>query len=75
MGQHYSHLSAEERGAIMVGKARGESARQLGRLLGRSGYTATRRSGEGLKQLRWTLRESGAAASLFPLSPPGRGTG
>lgn len=42
MGKHYSHLSAEERGAIMVGKARGESARQLARLLGRSASTISR---------------------------------
>ena len=42
MGQHYSHLSAEERGAIMVGKAHGESARQLARLLGRSASTISR---------------------------------
>lgn len=42
MGKHYSHLSAEERGAIMVGKARGESARQLALLLGRSPSTISR---------------------------------
>src|SRR6187399_3324142 len=42
MGQHYNHLSAEERGAIMVGKARGESARQLAILLGRSPSTISR---------------------------------
>ncbi|MFC4528815.1 helix-turn-helix domain-containing protein, partial [Dyella halodurans] len=42
MGQNYSHLSAEERGAIMVGKARGESARQLAILLGRSPSTISR---------------------------------
>lgn len=42
MGERYSHLSAEERGAIMVGKARGESARQLARLLGRSASTISR---------------------------------
>ena len=42
MGQHYGHLSAEERGAIMVGKARGESARQLAMMLGRSPSTISR---------------------------------
>ena len=42
MGRHYNHLSAEERGAIMVGKARGESARQLAMLLGRSPSTISR---------------------------------
>ncbi|HEY2623008.1 MAG TPA: IS30 family transposase [Dyella sp.] len=42
MGQHYDHLSAEERGAIMVGKARGESTRQLAALLGRSPSTISR---------------------------------
>ncbi|WP_460475264.1 transposase, partial [Dyella kyungheensis] len=42
MGQHYNHLSAEERGAIMVGKARGDSARQLAMLLGRSPSTISR---------------------------------
>lgn len=42
MGKHYSHLSAEERGAIMVGKARGESTRQLALLLGRSPSTISR---------------------------------
>ncbi len=42
MGQHYGHLSAEERGAIMVGKARGESARQLALMLGRSPSTISR---------------------------------
>ena len=42
MGQRYSHLSAEERGVIMVGKARGESARQLAAWLGRSPSTITR---------------------------------
>jgi transposase, IS30 family len=42
MGRKYSHLNAEERGAIMVGKARGESARQLAIWLGRSPSTITR---------------------------------
>jgi transposase, IS30 family len=42
MGRSYSHLSAEERGAIMVGKARGDSARQLALLLGRSPSTIWR---------------------------------
>lgn len=42
MGRHYTHLSAEERGAIMVGKARGESARQLAIWLGRSPSTIAR---------------------------------
>jgi IS30 family transposase len=42
MGQNYDHLSAEERGAIMTGLARGESARQLARWLGRSPSTITR---------------------------------
>jgi len=42
MGQGYQHLSAEERGAIMVGKARGESARSIAALLGRSASTIVR---------------------------------
>lgn len=42
MGQRYSHLGAEERAAIMLGKARGESARSLARTLGRAGSTITR---------------------------------
>jgi len=42
MGRNYRHLSAEERGAIMVGKARGESARQLAAWLGRSPSTISR---------------------------------
>jgi IS30 family transposase len=42
MGHHYHHLSAEERGAIMVGKAHGESARQLAAWLGRSPSTIAR---------------------------------
>lgn len=42
MGRHYTHLSAEERGVIMVGKARGESARQLATWLGRSPSTISR---------------------------------
>lgn len=42
MGQSYEHLSAEERAAIMLGKARGESARSIARTLGRAGSTITR---------------------------------
>ncbi|XRD87464.1 helix-turn-helix domain-containing protein [Dyella nitratireducens] len=42
MGRGYSHLSAEERSAIMVGKVRGESARQLAAWLGRSPGTISR---------------------------------
>lgn len=42
MGQSYRHLSAEERGAIMVGKARGESSRAIAALLGRSASTISR---------------------------------
>lgn len=42
MGQCYRHLSAEERGAIMVGRARGESARTIAALLGRSASTVVR---------------------------------
>ena len=42
MGQNYEHLSAEERAAIMLGKARGESARSIARTLGRAGSTITR---------------------------------
>ncbi len=45
MGQRYTQLSAEERGAIMVGKARGESARAIARLLGRSASTIVRELG------------------------------
>lgn len=42
MGHRYSHLSAEERATIMLGKARGESARVIARLLGRAASTITR---------------------------------
>jgi IS30 family transposase len=42
MGQCYSHLSAEERGAIMAGKARGESARTIAAWLARSASTVVR---------------------------------
>jgi len=42
MGQHYSHLSSEERGAIMVAKAGGASAREIAGLLGRSASTISR---------------------------------
>jgi transposase, IS30 family len=42
MGQSYSHLRAEERAAIMLGKARGESARAIALVLGRSASTITR---------------------------------
>jgi IS30 family transposase len=42
MGQSYTHLSAEERGAIMLGKARGESARAIAAVLGRAASTITR---------------------------------
>lgn len=42
MGQSYEHLSAEERAVIMLGKARGESARSIARMLGRAGSTITR---------------------------------
>jgi len=42
MGHCYAHLSAEERAAIMLGKARGESARAIARVLGRSASTVTR---------------------------------
>ena len=42
MGQCYNHLSAEERGAILVGKARGETARSLAAVLGRSPSTISR---------------------------------
>lgn len=42
MGRNYNHLSAHERGTIMVGKARGESARQLAVWLGRSPSTISR---------------------------------
>lgn len=42
MGQSYSHLSAEERAAIMLAKARGEPARSIAVLLGRAPSTITR---------------------------------
>lgn len=42
MGYRYSHLSAEERGAIMLGVSGGQSGRQLARLLGRSPSTIAR---------------------------------
>lgn len=42
VGQHYTHLSAEERGAIMAGVARGESARQIAQWLRRSASTISR---------------------------------
>jgi IS30 family transposase len=42
MGQSYSHLSAEECAAIMLGKARGESSRAIAGVLGRSPSTITR---------------------------------
>ena len=55
MGQRYSHLGAEERAAIMLGKARGESARSLARTLGRAGSTITR------ELVRNGHRESGSS--------------
>lgn len=42
MGRNYCHLSAEERGAIMVGRARAESARSIAAMLGRSPSTISR---------------------------------
>lgn len=42
MGQRYRHLSAEERGAIMVAKAGGASSRAIAAVLGRSASTITR---------------------------------
>jgi len=42
MGQKYSHLSAEERGAIMVGKARGDNPCTIARMLGRAASTIGR---------------------------------
>lgn len=42
MGQSYAHLSAEERAAIMLGKARGESARSIAKTLGRAASSVTR---------------------------------
>lgn len=42
MGEHYSHFSAEERGAIMAMKRQGLSGRAIARLLGRSGSSVTR---------------------------------
>ena len=42
MGQRYAHLSAEERAAIMLGKAGGASARSIARVLGRAASTITR---------------------------------
>jgi IS30 family transposase len=42
MGQKYSHLSAEERGAIMSAKAGNVSSRSIAAMLGRSASTITR---------------------------------
>ncbi len=42
MGQSYSHLSAEERAAIMLGKSGGASARAIAVLLGRAPSTIAR---------------------------------
>lgn len=42
MGQQYSHLSAEERGAIMVLIAQGASGRQIAQTLGRAQSTIAR---------------------------------
>lgn len=42
MAHRYAHLSAEERAAIMLGKARGASARSIAGLLGRAPSTITR---------------------------------
>lgn len=51
MGMNYSHLSAEERGAIMAMRCQGASGRQIAKVLGRSASTITRelrRNGERL---------------------------
>lgn len=42
MGSHYSHFSAEERGVIMAMKDQGQSARAIGRMLGRAGSSVSR---------------------------------
>ncbi|MEG3193602.1 IS30 family transposase, partial [Lysobacter sp. D1-1-M9] len=42
MGQHYAHLSAEERGVIMVMNAQGASGRQISRVLDRASSTIAR---------------------------------
>lgn len=42
MSQSYAHLSAEERAVIMLGRARGESARSIARVLARAPSTITR---------------------------------
>ncbi len=49
MGSHYSHLSTEERGVIMVMKAQGRSGREMARILGRASSTVTRE----LRRNRW----------------------
>jgi IS30 family transposase len=55
MGQSYSHLSAEERAAILLGKAGGASARSIAGLLGRAPSTIARelaRNGHGASGTR-----------------------
>lgn len=42
MVQHYTHLSVEERGVIMVMQAQGASRRQMARVLGRASSTIVR---------------------------------
>ncbi len=42
MGRHYTQLSAEERGVIMVLQAQGVSRRQMARVLGRASSTIVR---------------------------------
>ena len=42
MGKTYSHLSTEERAAIMIEQARQTSCREIARLLGRSVSTVSR---------------------------------
>jgi len=81
MGQRYNHLSAEERGAIMVGKARGDSARQLATWLGRSPSTISRelaRNGQreaidrpfmGRPRLPYDAQRAGQRASRLRRKP------
>ena len=45
MGRSYTHLSAEERAVIMLGKARGDSAHAIARTLARAPSTITRELG------------------------------
>ncbi|MCC4618911.1 helix-turn-helix domain-containing protein [Xanthomonas cassavae CFBP 4642] len=45
MGRQYSHLSPEERAVLQVERDRGTSLRAIGRRLGRSASTLSRKIG------------------------------